>query len=301
METTVTTSSVAASRLKLIAVLRAMRPRQWVKNSVVFIGLVFSVRFVEPNEVLRALLTFVAFCALSSSVYLANDVVDVERDRLHPFKRQRPIALGQLTTREALLAAAGLAVAAFVLAFLVRPAVAIFALVYATLNFAYTLSLKRVVLLDIFAIASGFVIRVFAGTAAIAVQISPWLFVETLLLALFLALVRRRAEMLSLGQLGANHRTVLADYNLGFIDQLLTMTGTGVLISYSLYTFNSTHSSRLMLTIPVVLFALFRYLYLIHQKGMGEDPEQVVFTDRTLLATVCIYTVMVLITLGASR
>ena len=259
----------------------ALRPRQWSKNLLLFAGLVFAAKIADPLRWVEACTAFVAYCAASSAAYLVNDAVDAERDRAHPFKRLRPVARGELSRRAAVLSAVGLAVFAIALvAPLGLDSVAFLAGFFA-LQVAYTFALKHVVLVDVLAIAALFVIRAAAGAVAVDVRISPWLLLVTALLALFLALAKRRSELAVAG----SARPVLEVYSLPLVDQLISVTAAATIAAYAIYTFTA-HSAALMATIPFVLFGLFRYLLLVHRDDLGEEPENVLIGDRPLVLAV---------------
>jgi 4-hydroxybenzoate polyprenyltransferase len=270
----------------LRSVVRAARPVQWTKNLLVFAGLVFSESLADAGRWLEAVLTFVAFCLASSASYLANDVVDAEHDRAHPLKRLRPVASGELAPRAAIAAAVGLAAAALGLAVAVGLDVAGLLIGFLSINLAYSARLKHVVLVDVVAISLLFVIRAGAGALAIDVWLSPWLVVCTGLLALFLALVKRRGELVLVGAAATPGRPVLEGYSLALVDQLVAIVAAATISSYSLYTFTATESEAMMLTIPFVVLGLFRYLFLMHRRELGEEPERILLTDAALLATV---------------
>jgi 4-hydroxybenzoate polyprenyltransferase len=268
----------------LPALLAALRPRQWAKNALLLIALVFAQRASDPASVRAALLGVLSFCMLASAVYLGNDILDLERDRLHPEKRLRPIASGRLSVGVAAVAAVALCASALLLALFLPRTFLACALGYLALQIAYSTRLKHVVLLDVFAIAAGFVLRIVAGAEAIEVPVSNWLYICTMLLALFLALAKRRAELALLGREAAQHRAILAEYSIQLTDQLLTIAASSALLSYALYTVSAETvakfgSDRLKLTLPFVLFGLFRYLYLVHRQGEGGKPERVLFRD----------------------
>jgi 4-hydroxybenzoate polyprenyltransferase len=268
------------------AALVAMRPRQWSKNLLVFAGLVFAAKLGDPLRWLEACVCFVAYCAISSASYLANDVRDREDDRLHPVKRSRPIARGELSPRTALIMAGGLAVLAPVLvAPLGLPSVSL-VLLFAALQAGYTLRLKHVVLLDVLAISALFVIRAAAGAEAVDVRISPWLLLCTAMLALFLALAKRRGELVLVGAERTPGRPVLEGYSLELVDQLIGIVASATVIAYAVYTLTAGHSRALIATVPFVIFGVFRYLLLMHRHNVGEEPEQVLLTDVPILLAV---------------
>jgi 4-hydroxybenzoate polyprenyltransferase len=288
-------AAASESKRLLPALLAAARPRQWTKNAVLLAALVFAQRAGDPSSVLRALLGIASFCLLASAVYLGNDIVDVERDRQHPEKRLRPIASGRLPIRVASTAAGILCSGAIAIALLLPRAFLACVLGYLVLQIAYSARLKQIVLLDVFAIAAGFVLRVVAGAEAIDVPVSNWLYLCTLLLALFLALGKRRAELSLLGSGAARHRSILSQYSIGLTDQLVTIVAASALLSYALYavapeTVARFGSDRLKLTLPFVLFGMFRYLYLVHREGEGGKPERVLFGDLPMQITLLLYT-----------
>jgi 4-hydroxybenzoate polyprenyltransferase len=287
------------------ALLIAMRPRQWPKNALVFIALAFTLNLQDPTLVRRSVITFVCFCMLSSAGYLLNDVMDIQADRAHPTKRRRPIASGQVPVAVAcwvgsLLVIGGLAIA-FALSFLLG----LLALAYALLTAVYSLTLKHIVLLDIFGIAGGFVLRAAAGAVAIDVPISPWLYIATLLGALLIALGKRRTELETLGvEAAVGHRRNLESYTIEFIDQLILIISGAALMTYALYTFSAENLPKnhsMMVTIPVVMYGMFRYLFLIRQGDIGGSPEELLFRDRPLLAAVVVWALLAVTMLYLGR
>jgi 4-hydroxybenzoate polyprenyltransferase len=254
-----------------------MRPRQWSKNLLLFAGIVFAEKMGDPLRWVEACAAFAAYCAASSAAYLVNDVVDVERDRAHPFKRLRPLARRELSRRLAFACAAALVVIAFALVGPLGLASVAFLTGFLGLQAAYSLSLKHVVLVDVLAIAALFVIRSAAGAAAVHVRISPWLLLVTALLALFLALAKRRSQLV--------FGSALEGYSLPLVDQLISVTVAATIAAYAIYTFTA-HSPALMATVPFVVFGLFRYLLLVHRDDLGEEPENVLLEDRPLVLAV---------------
>ena len=271
------------------AALAAMRPRQWPKNLLVFAGIVFAAKLGDPARWAEAIVCFVAYCALSSAAYIVNDLRDREHDRLHPVKRQRPIARGELPAGLAVALAGVLAAIALGSGVWLGLASLGFLVAFAAIQLAYSFGLKHVVLLDIFAIGGLFVIRAAAGAAAVHVRISPWLLLCTALLALFLALAKRRGELVLVGARETPGRPVLEGYSLELVDQLVTVVAASTVIAYSLYTFTARDSKALMATIPFVIFGVFRYLLLVHRDDLGEEPEQVLLTDVPILVAVCLW------------
>jgi 4-hydroxybenzoate polyprenyltransferase len=269
--------------------LASLRPKQWTKNLLLFLALIFSLRLDDPHLVARTILAFVAFSALASGTYLINDVIDAERDRQHPTKRSRPIAAGTLPVAPALGVAALLILGAMAMAVALAPPFAVTLLLYLALTLTYSLQLKHIVILDVLAVAAGFVLRAAAGATVIGVPISPWLYVCTILGALLLALGKRRHELVLLEGDVVRTRRILQEYTVPFLDQMISVVTSATIIAYSLYTFSAENlpdNQAMMLTIPFVLYGTFRYLYLIHLKGVGGSPEEILLTDRALLATV---------------
>jgi 4-hydroxybenzoate polyprenyltransferase len=265
---------------------------------VVFAALTFSKHLFERGPLLRSLLAFVLFCALSGAVYLLNDVTDVERDRRHPLKRRRPIASGELPVRSAVAVAAGLGLAGLAGAWLLGPAFLACAACYVALNLLYSFRLKEVVIVDVLAVSLGFVIRAAAGAAAIGVAISDWLLICTVLLALFLSLAKRRHELTSLSGAAADHRAILAEYSPYLLDQMIGVVTASCLMAYAFYTTaeetrQKFQTDRLAWTIPFVLYGIFRYLYLVHQKEKGGSPTDVLLADRPLLLAVALWALAV--------
>jgi 4-hydroxybenzoate polyprenyltransferase len=269
-------------------VARAMRPAQWLKNGIVFAGLVFGGKLLQPTAVASAFLAALAFCLLSSGFYLLNDVRDRDADRLHPVKRLRPVPAGDLAPGTAVFAGVVLVVFAIAGSALLSRDLSLVFLAYASLMAAYNLGLKEVVIVDVFAIAAGFVLRAVGGAIAVNVSISPWLLMCTMLLALLIGFGKRRHELVALDN-AAEHRRNLNLYNRPMLDQAVAVTAAGTLIAYAVYTFDSESAQyhhRMMVTIPIVAYSVFRYLYLLYRRGQGGAPETMLLTDRPLLASV---------------
>jgi 4-hydroxybenzoate polyprenyltransferase len=294
----------------------AMRPKQWTKNGLVLLALVFARKLTDLASVERAVVAFCAFSLAASAVYIANDLADREKDRRHPKKRRRAIASGRLGVPLALITAfaciAGAGALTFVLAARLMARLAdpfakwggaplLFAATiggYVVLNLFYSNWLKHQVLWDVFIVAAGFVLRALAGAFAVLVPISPWFYLTTTFLALFLALGKRRAELVQLGEGAGEHRRILRDYTPQLLDQLMSVVVTGTLITYSLYTFQGENASHaLMVTIPFVLFGVFRYLYLIYVKQEGGQPDELLWRDKQILGAVvlCVLTALALL------
>ena len=275
-------------RGRLAALWVAARPRQWTKNLLLFAGIVFAAEVGDAGRWAQALTAFAVYCAASSAAYLLNDLRDAESDRLHPVKRRRPLARRELSPGLAAGAAVALAVAAIAGAAVLGWSALAFLAGFLALQTAYTLGLKQLVLIDVMAISGLFVIRAAAGADAVDVRISPWLLVCTALLALFLALGKRRGELVLAGG-AAPARPALEGYSLPLVDQLVTVVTAATIVAYSLYTFGSVQSAAMMLTIPFVVFGLFRYLLLVHRDDLGEEPEQILLSDRPILVAVALW------------
>jgi 4-hydroxybenzoate polyprenyltransferase len=274
------------ARGKARAAFVALRPRQWTKNLLVFAGVVFAARTGDAGKWVEAWAAFVAYCAASSAAYLVNDLRDVELDRLHPTKRLRPIARGELSERTAAWLAFGLVAAAVALTSLLGVWSLVLLLGFLALQAAYSLRLKHVVLLDVTAIAGLFVIRAAAGAVAVHVYISPWLLVCTALLALFLALAKRRAELALVATAATPGRPVLGGYSQALLDRLIGVLAVATVLVYAAYTVVGGNSPWLPLTIPFVVFGVGRYVWLIRGRGAGEEPEEVLLRDAPLLAAI---------------
>jgi 4-hydroxybenzoate polyprenyltransferase len=283
----------------LLALLKTMRPRQWPKNVFVLAALIFDRQLAHIPALEKSLAGFFIFCLISSTVYIINDIADVEADRQHPIKRNRPIASGKLSVRAAIIATVIILIVCFPIAFLLSEEFAIVALVYCLINLAYSKLLKHVPLIDVLIIAAGFVLRVAAGVSLIRVErFSPWLYVVTTLFALYVGFGKRRAELALLADGANNTRRVLEGYSLPFLDQLITIVSSTTIIAYSLYTFSAPNlptNHVMMLTIPFVLYGVFRYLYLIQIKNEGGAPEELLLTDRPLQLTIALWGLAVLL------
>lgn len=267
----------------------SLRPKQWIKNLVVFAGLIFSHNTFNWELQAKVWLTLIAFCALVSAGYLVNDVLDKESDQYHPSKKNRPIASSRLSTKAAIWAAVGLLIISLAIGVAVDLYLLVALLGYLVLQLSYAYWLKHVVILDVLLISAGFVLRAVAGAAVIHVNISAWLVVCAMLLALFLALAKRRAELVLLESGAANHRQNLAQYSVELVNQMISVTASSALVSYALYSFTAFESKAMMITIPFVLFGIFRYLYLIHEQMQGGAPEQVLLSDIPLLIDIVLW------------
>jgi 4-hydroxybenzoate polyprenyltransferase len=275
-----------------IALLQAMRPHQWIKNTLVFAALLFTVRFTQWELVGLSVLGFAAFCMVASALYLLNDLRDREHDRHHPTKSQRPIASGRLPVPVAWAAATVLLAGGLGLAFTLRPAFGGVVLVYGLQTMLYTLYLKQFPILDVSVIALGFLLRAVSGAVLIDVSISPWLIICTFFLALFLGFAKRRHELVALGAEAINHRSALGEYSTTLLEHLLTMCMVFAIQSYAIYVILSEtaqHHPGLWYTLPVVTYGLFRYFYLVHRYDAGGSPERLIVGDRHIALSVLVW------------
>lgn len=274
-----------------------LRVPQWSKNAVVFAALVFGDPQVD-YAIAKSITAFVAFCVISSAGYIVNDVLDIEQDRIHPTKRKRPIAAGAVSPQTGLAIASGLVLFGLVISVMVTPVLLLVMIGYVILTLAYSLKLKNLVLVDAFSIAIGFLLRAVAGAAAVEVPVSAWLMLCTLLLALFLAFGKRRSELIRLREDATAHRIALAGYSVPLLDQLLVITAACTIMAYSFYSFTSESvpsNGIMLLTVPFVMFAVFRYLLLVLRRGEGGSPELLLWRDKPLLASVASWAVAVLV------
>jgi 4-hydroxybenzoate polyprenyltransferase len=274
--------------------IRTMRPTQWTKNGFVFAGIIFDKQLLETESLARVLAAFALLCFMASTVYIVNDLTDIERDRLHPKKRNRALPSGELPVSWALAAAIAMPLVALAVGLVLSPALAAVLLAYLVLHLAYSFWLKNIVILDVFAIAAGFILRLVAGIVVIDVSnFSPWLYVCAGLLALFLAIGKRRQELILLADNAENHRSTFKDYNMALLNDMLRMVTTGSVLTYMLYTIEAetirSNGHRMMLTIPFVVYGIFRYLFLIHVRDEGSAPDELLFKDIPLLADVVLW------------
>ena len=291
---------LTGARTRPASLVAALRPRQWTKNLLLFAGIVFAAELGDGARWVEAIAAFVAYCAASSAAYLVNDVRDAAADRLHPVKRGRPVASGRVSVSAALVTAAALALFALALTAALGPGSLACMAAFLVLQAAYSLRLKTVELLDVLAIALLFVLRAAAGAIAVDVRISPWLLLCTALLALFLALAKRRGELVLVGAEATPGRPVLEGYSLALVDQLVTVVAASTVISYCLYTFTARPSKAMMITIPFVVFGVFRYLLLMHRHDLGEEPEEVLLKDVPILVCIAGWTVVAAVILKLS-
>jgi 4-hydroxybenzoate polyprenyltransferase len=270
--------------------LAALRPRQWSKNLLLFAGIVFAAELDDPERWAKATAAFLAYCLASSAAYIFNDVRDAPHDRLHPLKRHRPIASGAVRATRALNVAGIFAALAFAIVAPLGWGSLAYMAGFLGLQIAYSLGLKDLALIDVMTISGLFVIRAAAGAEAVDVRISPWLIVCTALLALFLALAKRRGELVATGVEGPG-RPVLSGYSFALVDQLVSIVAACTIVAYALYTFEAREGSAMMATIPFVVYGLFRYVQLMHREDLGEEPENVLLTDVPILATIAAWAV----------
>ncbi|MEK3704886.1 decaprenyl-phosphate phosphoribosyltransferase [Paenibacillus sp. FSL R7-0198] len=278
-----------------------MRWKQWTKNVLVFAALIFSIEKLDSTKVIYSLLGFICYCLISSCIYIFNDFLDRHSDRLHPVKKFRPIASGRINPYQALIFAALLFLLTIIASFYLSLIFGIVISGYFLLNLCYSVKMKHIVILDIMAIAAGFVLRAIGGAVVINVYLTPWFLVCTMLLALFLAVNKRRNELIILEKDGAGHRKVLSKYSVSLIDQMNNIVTSSTVVSYALFTFTSGRTVHLMWTIPFVLYGIFRYLYLVYVNNEGGAPEKVLYSDKPLLITVVLYviaTVLILYIFG---
>jgi 4-hydroxybenzoate polyprenyltransferase len=279
--------------------LKTMRPRQWVKNGLLFIPIVFDKQLTNWPALSRTIFGFILFCLLSSVIYIINDLVDLEADRKHPLKKMRPLASGALKISTAKTAGIVLTIVIFIPATLLSLEFALIGLSYLVLNLAYSAWLKNAPILDVMILASFYVLRVAAGVSLITVtRFSPWLYVFTTFLALYLGIGKRRAELNLLAEEANTHRKSLGEYTLPLLDQLILIVSGSTIITYSLYTFSAPNlpaNDVMMLTIPFVIYGIFRYLYLLEVKHYGGEPEEVLLTDRPIQATIVLWILSILV------
>jgi 4-hydroxybenzoate polyprenyltransferase len=267
-------------------ILKTLRPKQWTKNGFIFVALIFDVKLFQIDALLKTIIGFVLLCFISGTVYLINDLVDIEKDRQHPTKKNRPIASGQIPVNVAIITAIIIPAVCLPLGFWLDFYFGLILTAYLLLQIAYSFVLKNIVIVDILTVAAGFVLRVAAGVVLVeAARFSPWLYVFTVLLALFLVLGKRRAELAELKDQASNTRAILSEYNIPFLDEMMDVVTAGTLMTYSFYTFsapNLPENHLMMVTIPFMIYGIFRYLYVVHVQGNGGAPDEVLLTDRPL-------------------
>lgn len=282
------------------ALIISLRPKQWIKNIIVFAGLFFAEDIFDPPRIKAAFIAFVLFCLVSSAGYLLNDVLDRQKDALHPRKKNRPIAAGELSPTIAISFALFLLVFATITGLATSRILFGFLLLYFTLTFTYSAFLKRLIIIDVIVISTGFMLRAIAGVLVIEEPISSWLIICTIFLSLFLALNKRYAEVLALGDEAGKVRKTLTQYSPKFLEQMIMIVSASAMISYALYTLDSEtiakfDSRNLIFTLPFVIYGLFRYLYLVQNESQGESPENVIIQDRPLFLNIILYGLAVIL------
>ena len=277
----------------LSAILKTLRPKQWTKNGAIFVALIFDVKLFQPEPLVKTLLGFILLCFIAGTVYLINDLVDVEKDRLHPTKRNRPIPSGQLPLNIAKIMAVLIPVICLPLSFWLEFNFGLVITTYLVLQTAYSFVLKNVVLIDVLTIAAGFVLRVAAGVILVqAERFSPWLYVFTILLALFLGLGKRRTELALLKSEASNTRAILNEYNLPFLDEMISIVTAGTVMTYAFYTFfapNLPENNLMMITIPFIIYGIFRYLYVIHVQEKHQAPDEILLSDFPMQINIVLF------------
>jgi 4-hydroxybenzoate polyprenyltransferase len=279
---------------KLFDIFRLMRPYQWVKNGFVFTGLLFGHAWHNPHFVAQVMIAFIAFCLVSSAIYTINDIVDLEQDKQHPKKSKRPLASGRLSVHAAAVLAVMLGAFGLTCAYFAAPAVLAILLAYALMNIAYSLRLKHVVILDVFIIATGFMLRILAGTLGVGIPPSQWLLLCGLMVTLFLGFTKRRAEIIALTEDKTAHRKVLEHYSPVLLDKMIGITAAGLIMSYSLYTMSADTirihgTANLIYTVPFVMYGVFRYIYLLHHQSRGGDTAHDLVRDPHLFVVVGVW------------
>lgn len=283
-------TTIAVSNSSLREYVRLLRPKEWIKNGFVFVGVLFANAWRQPNMLEQVSITAAAFCLVASGVYVFNDLLDREQDRAHPHKNNRPLAAGSITTTAATVLLTVLWLFGFGAAIMVSSKVLLILLTYVLVNIAYSIGLKHVVVLDVFAIASGFMLRILAGTIGIGIPPSQWLLLCGLMIALFLGFSKRRAELYATGE-DMSHRRVLEHYHPVFLDKMIVLTATCVILTYSLYTMSpvtiQTHKTdSLIYTVPFVMYGVIRYIYSLHNQSGGTEPSREIFRDPHLLLAI---------------
>jgi 4-hydroxybenzoate polyprenyltransferase len=287
-------------RLLLISgIIKTLRPKQWTKNGFIFAALIFDVKLFQVEPFLKTILGFILLCLISGTVYLINDLVDIDKDKQHPIKQNRPIPSGQVPLNIAITAAVILPAICLPLSYLLlNYTFGLIVTSYLLLQIAYSFVLKNIVIVDVLTLATGFVLRVASGVLLVeAERFSPWLYVFTVLLALFLGLGKRRQELVLLEAKAVHTRSILNEYNIPFLDAMMSIVTTGAIITYAFYTFSAPNlpsNHLMMLTIPFVIYGIFRYLYIVHVQGNGGAPDEVLLTDRPLQVNILLFGVTIL-------
>jgi 4-hydroxybenzoate polyprenyltransferase len=277
---------------KIIAIIKSLRPKHWIKNGFVFAALIFAGEFTNSRSILLSISAFFLFSFAASSVYLINDVCDYDADKNHPEKKFRPIASGQLSRTVAIIISILLILGTLASSLVLTPKLTLILGLYFLNNFLYSFYFKHIVIVDILMVSFGFVLRAVGGAFAIDVPNSEWFLVITLLLTIFLAIMKRRQEFIVIEKEGGERRKVLDGYNITMLDQMGNIVLPAVLVSYAFYTLNTDHTENFIYTIPLVIYGVFRYMYLVHKKDMGENPTMTLYKDIPLLLTVAAWCVM---------
>ncbi|WPC40667.1 decaprenyl-phosphate phosphoribosyltransferase [Clostridium sp. JS66] len=277
------------------AIVKLLRPKQWIKNFFIFAAIVFSGKFFNTHILYANVLTFILFCFTSSSIYVLNDIVDIEKDRCHPDKKNRPLPSGRVSKKQAIILDFFIVCAVLFFSYMyLSIKVSAILIAYMLINVAYCFKLKNIVIIDVMVITFGFVLRVESGSLATGVQVSSWLFLCTILLSLFLALNKRKSEIITLKDKSGSHRKILEEYSVGMIDKMLTIVTPSILMAYCLYTFSSVQSKTMIFTIPFILYGIFRYEYLMDKKNIGGKPEDVFGKDKPFLINIVMWGISVL-------
>lgn len=278
-------------------IFKTLRPKQWTKNSFILAALIFDLKLFQPEPLIATLLGFILFCFISGTVYLINDLVDIDRDRQHPTKKYRPLPSGQVPIQAAIIASILLPALCLPLSFWLNFNFGLIATSYLLIQIAYSFVLKNIVIVDLLTLAAGFVLRVAGGVALVeAERFSPWLYVAMVLLALFLGIGKRRTELAHLKEHAVNTRSILNQYNLPFLDEMMAVVTAGTVITYAFYTFtadNLPDNHTMMLTVPFVLYAIFRYLYVIHVQNNISAPDEILLSDRPLQVSIILFGIAV--------
>lgn len=282
-------------KINIKAIIRLLRPKQWLKNFFVFAAIIFSGNFLNSNLLKLNIAAFLLFCLTSSTIYILNDMVDVEKDRQHPQKKFRPIASGEVTKIQAIILLALFIIIVLLSSINLNLKLAAIYISYILVNVFYSFKLKNVVIIDVLIITFGFVLRLESGSIVTNVTLSPWLILCTILLSLFLAINKRKSELITLEDKSKNHRKILEDYSIPFLDKMLSTVTPSILISYCLYTFSSVQSKTMMLTIPFVLYGIFRYQYLMEKENIGGKPEDVFTKDLPFLINIILWIASILL------
>ncbi|MBC2578896.1 decaprenyl-phosphate phosphoribosyltransferase [Clostridium sp. DJ247] len=278
------------------AIVELMRPKQWIKNFFVFAAIIFSGNFLNVEIFKLNIITFILFCITSSCVYIVNDIVDIEKDKCHPSKKKRPLPSGRVSKGTAIVLGVIMSLFALYFSYAILDLKILYIFVlYVIINIFYSFKLKNVVIIDVMIITLGFVLRVESGSLATGVQVSPWLFLCTILLSLFLALNKRKSEIITLEDSSGSHRKILEEYSVHMLDKMLTIVTPSILMAYCLYTFSSVQSKTMIFTIPFVLYGIFRYEYLVDKKNVGGKPEDVFSKDVPFLINIMLWVLSVLV------